>query len=191
MGLSPDTQNYGLRMRWEYRKRFPRHRRLAIPTRITSRAWCKPGSLTSGFLWSRWRGKRSHLPGASTTRKFAYLVRGNGRTGEYAKILQLLLQISSEADTHTKQGQFSIYQVRSWENILSQCERTLHTYVTFSPIGWYLRRVTWPNWNEMDPDSSCKDMEHFIWTQTDIYCLVPGLVDLLRRSHLSPRRNDG
>ena len=38
MGLSPDTQNYGLRMRWEYRKRFPRHRRLAIPTRITSRA---------------------------------------------------------------------------------------------------------------------------------------------------------
>ena len=21
--------------------------------------WCSPGSLTSGFLWSRWRGKRS------------------------------------------------------------------------------------------------------------------------------------
>ena len=24
--------------------------------------WCMPGSLTSGFLWSRWRGKRSRHP---------------------------------------------------------------------------------------------------------------------------------
>ena len=36
-------------MHWE---RFPRHRRTAIPT-------CVPGSLSNGFLWSRWRGKRS------------------------------------------------------------------------------------------------------------------------------------
>ena len=52
---------YGLRMRRKFRKRFPRHRGLAIPTCITARAWrrCIPGSLTSGFLWSRWRGKRS------------------------------------------------------------------------------------------------------------------------------------
>ena len=28
MGLLPDTQNYGLRMRREYRERFPRHRGL-------------------------------------------------------------------------------------------------------------------------------------------------------------------
>ena len=26
---------------------------------VTHEPWCKPGSLTSGFLWSRWRGKRS------------------------------------------------------------------------------------------------------------------------------------
>ena len=38
---------------------FPRHRELAIPTCIMARAWRMPGSLTSGFLWSRWRGKRS------------------------------------------------------------------------------------------------------------------------------------
>ena len=44
------------RERWE---RFPRHRGLAIPTCITARAWCMPGSLTSGFLFSRLRGKRS------------------------------------------------------------------------------------------------------------------------------------
>ena len=26
---------------------------------LTHVSWCMPGSLTSGFLWSRWRGKRS------------------------------------------------------------------------------------------------------------------------------------
>ena len=28
-------------------------------TCLTHVPWCMPGSLTSGFLWSRWRGKRS------------------------------------------------------------------------------------------------------------------------------------
>ena len=28
-------------------------------TGVTHVPWCMPGSLTSGFLWSRWRGKRS------------------------------------------------------------------------------------------------------------------------------------
>ena len=28
-------------------------------TCVTHVLWCMPGSLTSGFLWSRWRGKRS------------------------------------------------------------------------------------------------------------------------------------
>ena len=28
-------------------------------TCMTHVPWCMPGSLTSGFLWSRWRGKRS------------------------------------------------------------------------------------------------------------------------------------
>ena len=28
-------------------------------TCVTHGPWCMPGSLTSGFLWSRWRGKRS------------------------------------------------------------------------------------------------------------------------------------
>ena len=27
-------------------------------TCVTHVSWCMPGSLTSGFLWSRWRGKR-------------------------------------------------------------------------------------------------------------------------------------
>ena len=28
-------------------------------TCVTHVTWCMPGSLTSGFLWSQWRGKRS------------------------------------------------------------------------------------------------------------------------------------
>ena len=58
MGLLPDTENCEVRMRRECRERFPRHRSLAIPTCITASAWRMPGSLTSGFLWSLWRGKR-------------------------------------------------------------------------------------------------------------------------------------
>ena len=48
-------------MRRECRERFPRHRGLAITTCITARVLCMPGSLTSGSLWSRWRGTRSRL----------------------------------------------------------------------------------------------------------------------------------
>ena len=36
--------------------------------------WCMPESVTSGFPWSQWRGKR--IPGACATLNFTYLVRG-------------------------------------------------------------------------------------------------------------------
>ena len=38
MGLLPDTQNCGLRMRRECRERFPRHHGLTIPACNTARA---------------------------------------------------------------------------------------------------------------------------------------------------------
>ena len=64
MGLLPDTQTCGLPMRWGCRQRFPRHLRVSDPyihhgTCVTHAPWCMPGLLTSGFLWSRSRGKRS------------------------------------------------------------------------------------------------------------------------------------
>ena len=64
MGLLPDTQNCGLRMRQEWRERFPRLCGLSDPdmhhgTCVTHVPWCMPGSLTNGFLWCRWWGKRS------------------------------------------------------------------------------------------------------------------------------------
>ena len=46
------------------RERFPPPSQVGDPdmhhgTCVTHVPWCMPGSLTSGFLWSRWRGKRS------------------------------------------------------------------------------------------------------------------------------------
>ena len=57
-------KNCGLRMRRECRERFPPPPRVGDPdmhhgTCVTHVLWCMPGSLTSGFLWYRWRGKRS------------------------------------------------------------------------------------------------------------------------------------
>ena len=51
-------------MRQACRERFPRHHGLSDPdmhhgTCVTHVPWCMPGSLTSGFRWSRWRGNRS------------------------------------------------------------------------------------------------------------------------------------
>ena len=45
-------------------------------TCVTHVPWCMPGSLISGFLWSRWRGNCDRIPGACATRNFTYLVRG-------------------------------------------------------------------------------------------------------------------
>ena len=51
-------------MRRECRERFPRHHGSSNPdmhhgTCVTHVPWCMPGSLTSVFLWSQWRGKHS------------------------------------------------------------------------------------------------------------------------------------
>ena len=51
-------------MRRECRECLPRPQRVSDPdmhqgTCGTHVPWCMPGALTSGLLWSRWRGKRS------------------------------------------------------------------------------------------------------------------------------------
>ena len=48
-------------------------------TCVTHVPWCMPGSLTSGFLWSRWRGKRSRHSRRMRDPQFTYLVRGQLR----------------------------------------------------------------------------------------------------------------
>ena len=61
---------------------FPLPPRVSDPdmhhgTCVTNVPWCMPRSLTYGFLWSRWWGKRSrHSRRMRNPRNFAYLVRG-------------------------------------------------------------------------------------------------------------------
>ena len=45
-------------------------------TCVTHVPRCMPGSLTSGFIRSQWRGNFRGIPGACTIRNFTYLVRG-------------------------------------------------------------------------------------------------------------------
>ena len=75
MGLLPDTQNCVLHMRRECRERFPRHRIQRKPlvsgTCVTHVPWCM-----SGFLIRGGGENVPGIPGAWTTRNFAYLVRG-------------------------------------------------------------------------------------------------------------------
>ena len=81
MGLLPDTQDCGLRMRRESRQRFPRYPLQRNPlvsdpgmhhgTCATHVPWCMSGSLNSGD------GENvPGNPGVCTARNFAYLVRG-------------------------------------------------------------------------------------------------------------------
>ena len=63
IGLLPDTQNCVLRMRRECRERFSPPPWFSDPdihhgTCVMYVPGWMPGSLTNGFLWSRWRGKR-------------------------------------------------------------------------------------------------------------------------------------
>ena len=79
-------------------------------TCVTHVPWCMTGSLTSGFLWSRWQGKRSRIPGACATRNFTYLVRGPlGRSydcpGASEVILKDMAEISRQnTKTNIKHG---------------------------------------------------------------------------------------
>ena len=57
MGLLPDTQNRGLRMRRKCRERFPRHRGLAIPTCIKARAVMHAGIANQRFPLKSVAGK--------------------------------------------------------------------------------------------------------------------------------------
>ena len=81
MGLLPDTQNCGLRMRRECREHFPCHRLQRKPlvsdpvmhhgTCVTHVPWCMSGSLNRGG------GENvPGIPGACATHNFRYLARG-------------------------------------------------------------------------------------------------------------------
>ena len=74
MSLLSDTQHCGLRMRREYRARFPRHRKSLVSdqsTCIRTRA-----VMHIGIANPRGEENVPGFPGAYATRNFVYLVRG-------------------------------------------------------------------------------------------------------------------
>ena len=81
MGLLPDAQNCGLRVRRECRESF-RHRGLAISTHITARTWrtCRAAcrdSLLAVYFEVGGGENVPCIPGACATRNFTYLARGS------------------------------------------------------------------------------------------------------------------
>ena len=70
------------------RERFPCHRGLAIPTCITTRAGCMPESLTSSFLWSQWREKRSRH--SRRMRNPQFKVSGKRPIDDISKLIQVM-----------------------------------------------------------------------------------------------------
>ena len=94
MGLLSNTQNCGLRMRREYRERFPRQRLQRKPlasdpgmhhgTCVTHVPWCMSGSS------NRSGGENvPGIPGACATRNFRYLVRGPWTLTDYCWLLSV------------------------------------------------------------------------------------------------------
>ena len=78
MGLLPDTQHCGLRMRRECRGRFPCHCGLALPICITARArrTCRDACQDRWQVVSFEVVGGDNVPGACATRNLMYLVRG-------------------------------------------------------------------------------------------------------------------
>ena len=79
MGLLPDTQNCGCACAGNAGNvTVTKRSRHASRTCVAHVPWCMPGSLTSGYLWNRRRGKNvPGIPGACATCNFMYLVRGS------------------------------------------------------------------------------------------------------------------
>ena len=123
MGLLPDAQNCGLRMRRECRKRFPRHRLQRKPlvsdpdmhhgTCATHVLWCISGSLTRG-------GEENvpGIPGAYATRNFMYLVRGPWwgyfRPSSHQNSIAVCQYLVSISNTYTRIR--LAYECSCWEN---------------------------------------------------------------------------
>ena len=81
MGLLLDTGNV-----------FPP--RVSVPdmhhgTCVMHVPWCMPGSLTSGYLWSRWRGKRSRH--SQSMRNLQFYVSGKRPISESVHIYSVIL----------------------------------------------------------------------------------------------------
>ena len=73
MGLSPDTDNYGFRMRWECRERFPRR---SLQKKLPASDPDMHHVMHVGVANPRWRGKRSWHSRCIRNPQFTYFETG-------------------------------------------------------------------------------------------------------------------
>ena len=117
MGLLPDTQNSGLRMRRECLERFPRYRfqsKLLVSdpdmhhgTCVTHVPWCMSGSRNTGA-----GGNVPGIPGACATRSFTYLARGPWNNSSWNWSKHTII-----TETHlrnTSSAAYEVDEVYSW-----------------------------------------------------------------------------
>ena len=105
-------------------------------TCVTHVPWCMSGSLTSGFLWSRWRGKRYRHSRCMRTPNFPYLARGPYTTTKRAKWRKMRLQYHEPSQVRftpsfhcCNQISNEIYKIWRYQRRFetSQCLSTMYT----------------------------------------------------------------
>ena len=105
MGLLPDTWNCGLCMCRECQDHFPppliSDPDMHHDTCATHVPWCMSGSLTGGFLWSRWRGKRYEHSRRMRMRNPQFYVSGKRPMGF---VFQRLLSLQHPLPAVVSQG---------------------------------------------------------------------------------------
>ena len=98
-------------------------------TCVTNVPWCMPGSLISGFLWSRWRGKRSRL--SRRMRNPLIYVSGKGPMGsDFA-----------QPDKHNMTGKTALhaYHYSTWLGIW----RSVHYICWYIACFWVKYMIRW------------------------------------------------
>ena len=132
MGLLPDTENCGLRMRRECRERFPRHRFQRKPLVsdpgmhhdrcVTHVPWCMSWSLTCAG------GENvPSIPGTCATRKFIYPVRD---------LWSIAVKYISRYVSKPTDASFSAAQGTLYSNISLSMTRDFGFKITQSFLNW-------------------------------------------------------
>ena len=84
-------------------------------TYVTHVPWCMPGSLTSGFLWSRWRGKRSRH--SQRMRNPESYVSGKRPMNFATVVLCLGLDFTSVSEQNGRHLQMTFPNTFSWMKV--------------------------------------------------------------------------
>ena len=121
-------------------------------TCVTHVPWCMPGSLTNGFLWRRWRGKRSRHSGACATRNFAYLVRGPLNDVNFGTTDGFTFDIIGYRIINSLRLNFIPENISSWKTLIFNCSilRFVGGVKTGRVMHWRDKPLSW-RYGKNDP----------------------------------------